>query len=308
MITKLKWVLSILWRVPVTLLLAIIGYAIFTGVLVKVRDGVSNEWYTVNKLAELVEQYDSYVSTNSNAGLQIQTIDLSNDEYLVFNEGTKNERYVFTLNLPNDSHISTRELHSKTIPTDFEKVPLYRLKEDPSIYAIDPRVQYEEFKDVGSYIVNFIFSFFGIIMGVVFFMRMGVWVWEKHQPLEYSAQQKLKTAAPASAQESTNNTIKFGWGIWLVWASLLVLLPVTVVVGDWVEMPMTQTEWEDLLFYSVFVACTSFMVVFVIEIFSARHRAQNGLPQSRHLLFFPSLVLFTVLLVPAISWMRYQFV
>lgn len=162
-------IFSLLWKVPVTLLTVSLCF----NYLMNTWDERSEDQIIVGKLAMLVDKHTEYLSTNKNAGLKIQPVQLD-DDYWVFSEGTKYERYVFKLNLPDDPHIAKRELHSTSVPGDFGNIPLYRLAEDLGIYAMDPPAQYKQIKDESTGIGSVIFALFILLGGIGF--ALSLWV------------------------------------------------------------------------------------------------------------------------------------
>lgn len=162
-------IFSLLWKVPVTLLTLSLCFTYLMNTL----DDRSEDQVIVEKLATLVEQHSEYLSNNKNAGLKIQSVQLD-DDYWIFSEGTKYERYVFSFNLSDDPNIATRELHSTSVPGDFGDIPLYRLADDLSIYAIDPPAQYKQVKDESTGIGSVIFALFILIGGIGF--TLSIWV------------------------------------------------------------------------------------------------------------------------------------
>lgn len=297
---KLRWFISILWRLPLTLLIAVIGLCIFAISLSEVKEIVHTEWNTYTKLPKLVEHYDLYHSGGDSNGIVIQSVALK-DSYLIYYEDTENEYYEFTLNVPDDPNFPVSEVYSKKIPNDFANVALYRLKEDLSIYAIDPHYELNHSANILQFIVFGILltALFAFVIGV--FIERGVRVWKNHPALSGTAQPS-KNLTHDSDQDEPEHATTYGWSTWFVWLSLLTLLSMTTIIFGWIDIPVTQREWRDLLLHTFVVAANLSMVIFYIEIFSAKKRLANGLDLNRHLMFFPSVVFLATFFTPLFAW------
>ncbi len=295
MMATIQWILSLLWRVPLTLIVILLAYSILASVL----EARNKDQHIVAKHAELVDLYKEHLSTNQSVGLKIQPITL-NDDYVTFFTGQKNERHAYTFSLNDDPQISTRTLHSTSVPTDFGNVPLYRLAEDLSVYAIDPPAQHKQITDDSTGYGSFIFAVFAVL-----FFGIGIlmWIWKKYKPRQKSTQKKDKTEATLSTKKPTTPVNHFSKKAWLVWATLSILLAVLTVYMGWIDAPNYQRDWTDMWVLSIIVGSNSFMLIFFIEIFLLHQRTKKGLAQKRHLLFFPSLPLIAALTVPVIFWL-----
>lgn len=287
MIATIKWVLSLLWRVPLTLIIILSAYSI----LVSVLETRSTDQHIVAKLAKLVDRYEDHLISNKSTGLKVQSITLD-DDYVTYFTGQKNERHVYTFSLSNDPHISTRTLHSTSVPTDFGNVPLYRLADDLGVYAIDPPAQHKQIANDSTGYGSVIFTAFAVL-----FFGLGIlmWLWENHG---------RKAEATSTAKKASTPINYFSKKAWLVWAALSILLAATLVYIGWIDSPSFRRNKSDLLVYSAIIASNAFMVTFFIELFLLHQRAKKGLGQNRHLLFFPSLPLLAVLTVPVIFWLQ----